>query len=159
VDLPLLLWAGYLALKWGLTQSFRVRLLAVLHISLIALVIAMLLYTIQSLAFALGYRGVLGTAPLHAMTIGYFSAIALGMVSRVSLGHSGRALEADKLTWACFLGVLAAAIVRVSAELPGVPGSAGPKLSALAAMVWLAAFLPWATRYLPLYLEPRADSR
>jgi uncharacterized protein involved in response to NO len=157
VDFPLFLWVGYLAFKWGLTQSFRARLLAVLHISLVGLAGALLLYTVQSAALALGYPGILGTAPLHAMTISYFSAIALGMVSRVSLGHSGQALQADTLTWVCFLGVLTTAGLRVAAELPGMPGELGPKLTVLAALIWLACFVPWASRYLPIYLKPRAD--
>ena len=48
-------------------------------------------------------------------------AASVAMVSRVSLGHSGRALEADALTWWVFLGLLATAAVRALADLWFVP--------------------------------------
>jgi uncharacterized protein involved in response to NO len=36
-----------------------------------------------------------GQAPVHALGIGFFATMLIGMASRVSLGHSGRKLEAD----------------------------------------------------------------
>jgi uncharacterized protein involved in response to NO len=159
VDLPMCAVVGYLALQWGLLRSFKVHLLAVLHLSLVALALSLALFAIQSLTLLLGGEYVLGRAPLHAMTIGYFSAMVIGMVSRVSLGHSGRMLTADRLTWVCFLGMLAAALLRVGAELPGVPPAAGHGLSLVSTAVWLACFIPWAWRYLPLYLSPRVGQQ
>jgi uncharacterized protein involved in response to NO len=38
-------------------------------------------------------------------------------VPRVSLGHSGRALEVGILTWCCFLGILAVAALRIVADV------------------------------------------
>ena len=40
-DAPMAAWVGWLAWKWGLTQSFRARLLAMLHLSLTVLAIAL----------------------------------------------------------------------------------------------------------------------
>ncbi|HET7635132.1 MAG TPA: NnrS family protein [Burkholderiales bacterium] len=145
--------------RWGLLRSFRVRLLAVLHISLAALAIALWLFVIQDAALLWSGRMTLGAAPLHALTIGFFTAMVIAMVSRVSLGHSGRALVADALTWWCFLGVIAAAGVRVVAEVPFVPGTVGLRLSALAAALWLLCFGVWACRYLPMYWRPRVDGK
>lgn len=158
-DLAMALWVAYLAFRWGLKGSFRVRLLTMLHLSLVVLSAALGLYAVQSFALGAGYPGLLGLAPLHLLAIGYFSAMTLGMVSRVSLGHSGRSLQADTLTWRCFLGVLAAAALRVTAEVPGLPGLARLYLSVLAGAVWLAFMVPWAASYVPLYLRPRADGR
>lgn len=156
-DLPMCIAVGYLALDWGLLRSFKVHLLAVLHLSLVALALSLALFAIQSLTLLATGELVLGRAPLHAMTIGYFSAMVIGMVSRVSLGHSGRMLMADRLTWFCFLGMLGAALLRVVAELPGVPTAAGHALSLGSAVVWLSCFVPWAWRYLPMYVSPRID--
>lgn len=158
-DLAMALWVAYLATKWGLGASFRVRLLTMLHTSLVVLAAALGLYAVQSLALSVGYPGLLGLAPLHLLGIGYFSAMTLGMVSRVSLGHSGRSLQADTLTWRCFLGVLAAAALRLGAEVPGLPGQTGLYLNVLAGAMWLAVMVPWAASYIPLYLRPRADGR
>jgi uncharacterized protein involved in response to NO len=136
----------------------RVRLLAVLHLAFALLGVALLLFAAQDAA-ALAGKSVLGHAPLHALTVGYFTAMLVAMVSRVSLGHSGRPLEADAVTWGCFLAVLATAALRVAAEFPGVPAEAQAMLTWLSALAWLSALLPWVVSYLPMYLAPRVDGR
>ncbi|MHB8848684.1 MAG: NnrS family protein, partial [Burkholderiales bacterium] len=97
-------------------------------------------------------------APLHALTIGFFSSMALGMVTRVTLGHSGRQLVLDRLSWFLFLGIQAAAIVRVLADI--APYSAWTMhLYLLSGLIWLAGFTPWAIRYAPNYWRARADGQ
>jgi uncharacterized protein involved in response to NO len=157
VDLPLAGLVLRLAWRWGLGRSNGVRLLAVLHVSLAMLAAAFLLYGVLSLGVALGVLGRVGLAPLHLAVIGYFAAMLLGMVSRVSLGHSGHALEADAVTWACYLGVVAAGVLRALAELARATPLGTPLMIA-AAIAWLAAFGVWVWRYLPMYLAPRADA-
>jgi uncharacterized protein involved in response to NO len=157
VDLPMALAVAVLACKWGLTRSLGTRLLAMLHISIAVLAVAFLLSGVLSLAVAAGALPRIGLAPLHLLVVGYFAAMVMAMVSRVSLGHSGRALEADTVTWTCYLGVLLAAALRSAAEF--LPGStAGVTLMLAAAFVWLASFGAWAARYVPMYLTPRADA-
>lgn len=157
VDLPLACAVALLAWRWGIARSAGVRLLAVLHISLAVLAAAFLLSGVLSAAVAAGALERTGLAPLHLLAIGYFAAMTLGMVSRVSLGHSGRALEADRLTWGCYLGVLAAAGLRVLSELTAAT-ALGSLFAAAAAFAWLAAFGTWAWRYVPMYVRPRVDS-
>lgn len=159
VDAPMAAWVGFLALKWGLRGSFRARLLVMLHLSLVALAAALALYALDSVTLALAGSAPLGLGPLHALAIGYFTAQTVAMVSRVSLGHSGRALEADSLTWRAFLGVLAVALLRVLSELWIVPPQARVSLALVAGLLWLAVFAPWAARYVPIYLAPRADGK
>jgi uncharacterized protein involved in response to NO len=158
-DAPMAAWVAALAVRWGLAGSFRARLLVMLHLALVAFAVALGLYALDSLATAAGHAGAAGLAPLHALTIGYFAATTVAMVSRVSLGHSGRALEADLLTWWAFLGVLATAGVRAVADLWFLPPTLRLGLSVAAALLWLAVFVPWAARYLAIYLRPRADGR
>lgn len=158
-DLPLLAIVAYHAFVWGLMRSFGAKLLAVLHLAFAGFAVALLLFTVQSAALALGGVWLLGAGPLHALTIGYFTATVVAMASRVSLGHSGRELVADRLTWGCFLGVLLAAGLRVAAESPWAIGMPGWRLSVMAAALWLACFAAWAYRYLPMYWQPRADGR
>ena len=158
VDLPLAVAVALLAFKWGIARSLRVRLLAMLHVSIGVLALGLLLSGVLSAAYAAGYLARVGLAPLHLIVIGFFAAMTLGMVSRVSLGHSGRALEADALTWGCYLGVLAAAALRVTAEFAS-GGSFGPPLMLAAALAWLVSFALWTARYAPMYLSPRVDAR
>jgi uncharacterized protein involved in response to NO len=139
-------------------QAFGVRLLAVLHVSLLVLSASLFLSGVLSVLLATGVLPAIGLAPLHLLAIGYFAAMTLGMVSRVSLGHSGRPLEADTLTWMCYLGVLFAAVARVAAEFM-MGTAAGAPLMVLSAWAWLIAFGVWAARYVPMYLAPRVDAR
>jgi len=158
IDAPLALIVAYLAGRWGLTRSFRVRLLAVLHISLAVLASAFALYALLSAAVATHALTQVGLAPLHLLTIGYFAAMTVGMVSRVSLGHSGRPLEADTWTWCCYLGLLVAALLRALAEFSS-GADYGRVLMVLAALTAFASFAAWAWRYVPMYVTPRVDAR
>jgi len=156
-DAPLLVMAIHHSLLWKFRRSFEVRLLAMLHIAFLWFGIAMALYTAQSLSLLVGNVWILGRAPLHALGIGFIAGMMVAMASRVTLGHSGRALAADNLTWRVLFGVNLAALLRIGAEfLPlGIAGT----LNALAAATWLAALAPWAWRYLPIYLRPRIDGK
>jgi uncharacterized protein involved in response to NO len=156
VDLPLAAIVLHLAFKWGLAKSFRVRLLAVLHISLVVLAFALAVSGALSVAVWTGALPRIGLAPIHLIVIGYLSSMLVAMVSRVSLGHSGRKLEADTLTWLCFFGVIAAALMRAAGEF--VPQPALGAFMIGAALTWLAAFGAWAWRYVPMYLAPRIDA-
>jgi len=158
VDLPMMAVAFHLSWRWGFHRCFEVRLVAVLHIAFLWLGIALALYSLQSLARLTGYA-VLGMAPLHALAIGYFSSMAIAMVTRVTLGHAGRPLVADGYTWALFLGFQGTAITRIAGDLPFVPTADAVHFYLLAACLWLVSFLLWARKYLPIYLRPRVDGR
>ncbi len=158
-DAPMAAWVGWLAWKWGLTQSFRARLLAMLHLSLTVLAVALAYSAVASLATLAGYPGLFGRGPLHLLTVGYLTAMTLGMVSRVSLGHSGRALEADPLTWYAFLAVIGVGAARAAADFAPLGGAARSVLLGLAALAWTAVVAAWAARFVPIYLVPRLDGR
>jgi uncharacterized protein involved in response to NO len=158
-DAPMAAWVGWLAWKWGLTQSFRARLLAMLHVSITVLAVALALFAAASLATLAGHPGLFGRGPLHLLTVGYLTAMSLGMVSRVSLGHSGRALEADSLTWYGFLAVVAVGAARGLADFAPLGGAPRSALLGLAAAAWIAVVAGWAARFVPVYLAPRADGR
>jgi uncharacterized protein involved in response to NO len=158
-DAPMAAWVGWLALKWGLTQSLRARLLAMLHISLSVLAVALAFSAVASLAALAGHPGLFGRGPMHLLTVGYLAAMTFGMVSRVSLGHSGRALEADSMTWYGFLALIAVGVARAAADFAPLGGTARSALLGLAALAWIAIVAGWAARFVPVYLAPRSDGR
>ncbi|HQW38765.1 MAG TPA: NnrS family protein, partial [Usitatibacteraceae bacterium] len=158
-DAPMAAWVGWLAWKWGLTQSFRARLLAMLHVSLVMLAAALAFSAVASLAALAGHPGVFGRGPLHLLAVSYLAAMTFGMVSRVSLGHSGRALEADVVTWYGFLALVAVGVTRALADLAVLPAGARSALLGLAALAWIAIVAGWAARFVPIYLSPRSDGR
>lgn len=141
-----------LAIRWGLVQSLRIRLLAMLHLGFSWLGIALLLHGISHALQAAGEPG-LGLAPLHAYTMGFLGSTLVAMVTRVSAGHSGRALAVDTPAWLLFWGLQAAVLGRILADLTGWP------LLAPAAGLWAATLLPWGLRHLGWYGRPRIDGR
>jgi len=158
-DLFLAAMGLYLTTRWGLRRSFEVRLLAMLHVGFAWFSVAMVLYAAQSLVLFADGRFILGRGPLHALGIGFVASTTVAMVSRVTLGHSGRALVADTFTWACFWGVTVAALLRVAGDAPVIYAPGGIPLNLIAALVWLASLTPWAVRYGRMHWQRRVDGR
>ncbi len=149
-----LLW---LAWRWGLVQSLKVRLLAMLHAGFLWLGVSVALAAVShSLMASSGDAQSLGLAPLHALGLGYLGATMIAMVTRVASGPSGRPLAADNLAWGPYWGVQTAAVLRVAAAL----WPAGQAVLTLAAaLAWALAVLAWAGRYGGWLGRPRADGR
>jgi uncharacterized protein involved in response to NO len=158
-DIPLMLLVFHHSYHWGLRQSFKSRILAMLHIAFLWLGIALLLYNVQSLWLLVTGQPILGKAPLHALTLGFITSLVVAMVSRVTLGHSGQLLIADRLTWYCFWGVSIMAIMRCLAELPPLDFWLGIHFNIWAVWIGLFTLLPWVIRYLPIILKPRVDGK
>jgi uncharacterized protein involved in response to NO len=153
-SIPLAALAIGSVLRWRPRQRHGVRLLEVLHLSLLWLAVGVTLAAIADLGATLGAPALVGRAPLHALGMGFFGSMLMAMVTRVTLGHAGRPLVLDVLNWRLFLVVQAATVLRIAAEfLPAA--TAG--LSLLAAAAWLAAFGTWSGRHLLIYLRPRVD--
>lgn len=156
VDAPAAAGALWLSWRWRLVPALRVPLLGMLHIGFLWVGIAFALFAAQEFALLLDHA-ILGLAPLHALGVGFFGSVLLAMVSRVTLGHSGRKLAADRLTWGLFLGLELVVVIRVLAEV--VPVGWSGMVMLLAALGWLGVFGAWAARYLPIYWRPRSDGR
>lgn len=150
----MLLW---LALRWGLLQSLKVRLLAMLHLGFVWLGLAFALAAASHGLMA--WRGPatsLGLAPLHALTMGYLGSTLLAMATRVAAGHSGRPLAADALVWALFRVLQVAVLLRLASV--GWPQHA-TALLLVAVAAWVLAMAGWAWRYGNWLGRPRADGR
>ena len=155
-DLPATLVAVRLTWLWWSRAALANRMLSVLHVAFAWLGAAFALFAVQSL-FWKAAPGFLGQAPLHALTLGFFASMLIGMASRVTLGHSGRPVAADNAMWRAFCMMQAAAALRVTSELPALPGAHG--LMWLSSMLWLGAFGTWAWRFAPAFWRPRADGQ
>lgn len=148
-----LLW---LAWVWGLVQSLKNRLLAMLHIGFLWLGLALVLGGISQLLGVLQGAPVLGLGALHALTMGCLASLMLAMVTRVSCGHSGRALVADRLIWSLFWLLQVATVLRIAAAAQS--GMAVWLLLA-AALLWASIMAVWGVRLGNWYGRLRADGR
>ncbi len=89
---------------------------------------------------------------LHAWTAGAVALMTLAVMTRATLGHTGRALNAGPGTLAIYLAAGLAVLARLA--VPLLPDLTMPLLS-LAAAAWIAAFAGYAVIYGPMLAGPR----
>jgi uncharacterized protein involved in response to NO len=155
VDLALALFFAAHWLAWQPWKARRPALLAVLYLAFAWLPIAFTLFAVQELALWWDGTAILGRAPQHALTVGYFGSMLVAMVTRVTQGHSGRPLVLGRIPALCFIAVQFVTVMRIGSEF-----SRDQALwLALTACAWLLAFLPWVLRSLWIYVTPRADGQ
>lgn len=153
-DVPLFVLTAAVCVRWW-PRGRKPGLLTVLFLALWWLPVAFALYATQSLAYLWTGEFLLGRAPAHALFIGFFGGALVAMVTRVTQGHSGRALMMPKVAWFAFATLQCVAVMRVAAELARDPMA----WQALAALGWLVALLPWLLRIGYITLSPRADGK
>ncbi len=157
VEAPAALLLLGVAWRWGLVQSLRIRLLAMLHAGFLWLGIALALAASSHAALAASEGAwSLGLAPTHALTMGYLGTTLIAMITRVAAGHSGRALAADNLAWSLYWAVCAATVLRVAAA---IWPDATDVLTLGAVALWCVACVGWAWRYGGWLGRPRIDGR
>jgi uncharacterized protein involved in response to NO len=91
------------------------------------------------------------TAGLHALMAGAAGVMTLAMMTRATLGHTGRPRSADGLTTLLYLAVNLAAALRVAAAFAG-PGR--EMLLVAAAALWITAFGAFLIGYGPMLVRP-----
>ena len=155
VDAPLALFFLMHWLAWQPWKCLQPGLLAALYLAFAWLPLAFALFAAQSLILQWGGTFLLGRAPVHALTIGFFGSMLVAMVTRVTQGHSGRPLQMGAIPWLTFGLLQLVALTRIYAEV--APNT--PLWLVVAAFGWLIAFLPWVLRSLWIFVTPRIDGK
>lgn len=98
------------------------------------------------------------TLALHAYTVGGVGLVTLGMMARVSLGHTGRNVMAHpkQVTWMAWL-MVGALIARVVFPI-ALPAQYLMWVMASQAL-WVACFALFVWVYAPILLRPRLDGQ
>ena len=94
---------------------------------------------------------------LHALTIGAAATMILAVMTRASLGHSGRPLVVARSIAVAYLLLLASALARVFG--PTLFPSSYVATVEAAALLWLAAFAIYVVAYAPILTRERADGK
>jgi uncharacterized protein involved in response to NO len=142
--------------RWRIWQPKAHAIQAILHWAMAWLPLAFLLAAVTSFtAWLTGGRWlVIEQAALHALVIGGFGTLLLGMVTRVTLGHAGFSVITDRYTTMLFYGFQLIPVMRVGS---GLLGEVLPKFSMIgiymAGFAWVLFFVLWGWRYLPIYLK------
>jgi len=103
------------------------------------------------------YELVAPTLALHAFTVGGIGVLTLGMMARVSLGHTGRALRASNAMAIGFVLINVAALFRVLLPI-ALPDWYGV-LVYVSTLSWLAAFSLFVFVYAPILTTARIDGQ
>lgn len=136
--------------RWQSWRTLSVPLVWVLHLGYGWLVIGLLLNALSSIDLVPAAMGI------HALTAGSFSTMILAVMSRASLGHTGRQLVASRMTTIAYVALTLAALLRVVAPLVGDFYSA---MIDCAGLFWISAFLLFLYQYVPILIGPRPDGR
>ncbi len=94
---------------------------------------------------------------LHALTIGAAATMIMAVMTRASLGHTGRPLVVGRSIALAYALLLGAAVVRVFGPAL-VPASYLGTVEA-AAILWIAAFAIYVIVYAPVLTLERADGK
>jgi uncharacterized protein involved in response to NO len=129
-------------LGWRGHATIREPILFVLHVGYGWLAASLLL-----LGAAAFLPAIPQSAALHALTAGAIGTMTLAVMSRASLGHTGRAIVAGRAVTAMYALVSAGAGLRVAAPFLGEGYTA--MLSA-GGTLWSTGFLLFAVRYAPI---------
>ena len=138
--------------QWGAHKTLRQPIVWILHLAYLWLPVGLGLK-----AVALLNGAAFSAFWLHALSIGVLSTMILAVMTRASLGHTGRPLVVHPVTTASYFLLAGAALIRVFG-LATLKVSY-PMVVAGAAFLWTAAFLLFVVVYAPILCRPRADGR
>ncbi|MFD1009203.1 NnrS family protein [Oceanisphaera ostreae] len=136
--------------RWNYKLTGTVPLLWVLYIGYLFIPLGLL-----TLAAALLRMGISVSLASHWLTAGALGAVVLGMIARVSLGHSGRKLEVTRAMVVAFVLIILAAVLR--SVLPMIAPSMTMQAYHSSAALWIAAYGIFCWVYWPILTQPRAD--
>ncbi|MBE0532149.1 MAG: NnrS family protein [Rhodospirillales bacterium] len=96
------------------------------------------------------------SAAIHALTAGAMATMILAVMTRATMGHTGRTLTAGPATAILYVMVLAVAPLRIAAPL--APDLYWPLLIA-SGLLWTGAFVLFLAIYGPMIFRPRVDGK
>lgn len=133
-------------IRWRGYATFKEPLVAVLHVAYGFVPLGMA-------GVALSAAGLFSPlSSLHLLTVGAIGGMTLAVMTRATLGHTGRTLAASAPTSLAYLLLLIAAVVRPFVEL--LPEYYLVILGT-SALAWIAAFSVFALEYVRMLILPK----
>ncbi len=125
--------------RWHGLKTLSEPLVWSLHVGYVWLPVGLALLGASHL-----FADVSSSAGIHALTSGAMGGMILAVMTRATLGHTGRALTADKTTLIIYVLAFLAALARVTAS---VALDVYEPLLIIAAVFWCGAFGLFSIRY------------
>lgn len=142
---------GVRLLQWGGWRVLKEPLLWILHLAYAWLVLALILRAINPYC-ALVTDGLWQ----HTLGVGAIGTLILGVMTRVSVGHTGRPLKLVNFGLAIYFAITASVVFRLLTAAGLIGFSSGISLSALG---WVSAFGLFLVLYWPILSRPRVDGK
>ncbi|MEO7112224.1 MAG: NnrS family protein [Polyangiaceae bacterium] len=140
------------AVHWGMQFAMRTPLLWILHFGYLWIPIGLLLR-----GWAVIDPAMSSSLATHALTAGAIGSLTLGMMARVTLGHTGHVLEASPWITFAFVLVTLAAVARVFGPML-LPAEYLHFLEC-AGILWSVAFAIYVIVDAPILLRRRVDGK
>jgi len=137
---------------WGAHRTLSRPILWVLHLGHAWIWIGLLLKAASAAGFMIP-----PSAATHALTAGAIGTLTLGMMARVTLGHTGRNLKAAPLMVVGFVAITAGAVIRVFG--PWYRADLTAIVLTISAGLWAAAFLIYVIVNARYLVTPRPDGQ
>jgi uncharacterized protein involved in response to NO len=135
--------------RWKGWMAVRDPLVLILHVGYAWLPIGLGLLAASHLGTSIPQ-----TAAVHALTAGAMATMILAVMTRASLGHTGRELRASGATTLSYGLVTIGALLRVASALGWVDYRLGMYVGGGA---WIGAFLMFLVAYAPVLFGGRLD--
>ncbi len=139
------------ALRWRIWVTFNTALVWPLHISYWAICLGLMLMGL----FHFGWLTTI-SVPIHAITVGGMGLMILAMISRVSLGHTGRMIKASKPMNCAFWLMVVTLVIRLIAPLTDTHYA---PLILLSATLWAVSYALFVIGYAKIVFSARIDGR
>ncbi len=143
---------GWRFLRWNGQHCAKIPLLWSLHLSYAFIPLGFIVLAL----YAAGYTASLSAA-LHCFTAGAMGGMILAMISRVTLGHTGRPLQPPKLMSVGYIAIIVGAILRVI--FPGWFPEGSSWAIGFAGGLWILGYGIYVFYYGPMLVSTRADGR
>jgi len=149
---------GFLLLKeilrWKLPFPNPNPLLWILHIALYWAGIAFILGGLTNM-IALWSDTTFLALDVHLLVLGFVFTILIGFGTRVTLGHSGNMMQADKYTTFLFYWTQVVILTRLLTSLATAIGLNFMILFDITAAAWVVMFITWAIRFFAVLIQGR----
>jgi uncharacterized protein involved in response to NO len=139
-------------LRWGGWHSWPEPLVVILHVGYGWVGLFLI-----ALGGAILGRGFSPENAVHLLTAGAMGAMTLAVMTRASLGHTGRPRHADGLTLMIYLLVNIGAVLRIFAPDPDTPTVFTHAMLGLSAICWSGAYVVFALHYGRYLVRPSLD--
>jgi len=137
--------------RWAGDRTLRDPLVLILHVAFAFVPLGLLL---AGLAVFVPEK-VPAVAGIHAFGVGAVACMTLAVLTRTTLGHTGRDLRASIGTCSVFVAIVLAAIFRIGAAF--APAQA--MLLHMSAVLWIASFVGYAALFGGMLIRPRLQAR